>query len=156
MRTGVLSIAMRSQSTLSSLQLVSPNSRQRLQASPSLSGLSWEPPVIERPRVHAPVGRQQALRDLALNVIGEGSACNEVSDLSIDVPLPRLNQDVEGSPHQADLLRDALALRRGLLTNKRAEVLVMGRVTHGRSPSIVSVLSDSQLTSVRACNMILK
>jgi hypothetical protein len=74
MRTGVLSIAMRSQATVSLLQLDSPGSRQRLQATPSLSGLSWKPPVIEFPSVHAPVGRQQALRDLAFEIISECSA----------------------------------------------------------------------------------
>ena len=47
---------------------------------------------------------------------------------------------------KADPVLEGLPLGSDLMGNKRAEVTMMGRITHGRSPSIVGELIDSQLT----------
>jgi hypothetical protein len=47
---------------------------------------------------------------------------------------------------KADPVLDGLPLGSDLMGNKRAEAIVMGRITHGRSPSIVCELIDSRLT----------
>jgi hypothetical protein len=98
---------------------------------------SWKSSVTERLRVHVPVRCQDALRDLALETIGQSStppSRNEASDLSINRPLARLTKRVKHALQDAGLLCDSLDLRTGLMGDDRVENLVMRRIAHDVSP----------------------
>src|SRR4051794_33976909 len=74
---------------------------QEFPASPYRTGWSFEPPVVVRIRIQAPVGRRQAMRYLALEIIGQGSGRpgrQKSSDLPINIPLPRSHEGIEDAP----------------------------------------------------------
>src|SRR5262249_35432567 len=99
MQTGAMSIALRSLPILWSCALS--HDRPEFFASPSRVGWSWEPPVVVRAHIQAPVRCRQATRDLALQVIRETSrrsSCEKARDLPIGVSLPGLQESIEDAP----------------------------------------------------------
>src|SRR5262249_56907224 len=95
-----LTIVMRLPATGSRSQAAS-HDLLELPASPNPIEQSRDPPVGVRAHIQAPVRRRQALRDLALEIVRQGSAGpsgEEASDLSIDVSLPGLQEGIEDAP----------------------------------------------------------
>jgi len=99
MQTGAMSIALRSLPIMWSCALS--HDRPELFTSPSRVGWSWEPPVVVRARIQAPVRSRQATRHLALQIIRETSgrpSCKKALDLPVGVSLPGLQEGIEDAP----------------------------------------------------------
>src|SRR5215472_16333694 len=104
MPSEALPIAMRSRRVTFLPNVASRGSYKKRSQAPHWVGWSWESPLVVRARIHAPVGRQEPLRDFALEVIREGSrgaSGEEASDLSIGLPLPGFPHGVEDAPKNA-------------------------------------------------------
>src|SRR5262245_6559379 len=99
-QTEDLTIAMRLPLTASRSHAAS-HDLLELPASPNPIEPSREPPVAIRARIQAPVRRRQAMRDLSLEIVRQGSAGpsgEEAGDLSIDVSLPGFHEGIENAP----------------------------------------------------------
>src|SRR6266508_344 len=86
-----------------------------------------------------PIARQEALRHLALDIIGQAPARpgEEAGDVSIGLLLTRLDNGVKDAPQNAGLVGDGIAPGGGsLVAEVRDEIPVMCCVSHG-SISIV-------------------